>query len=168
MLFRSLSKHHVTVQNVRFVSDIMERNMDRVHPETPIAEIVKVIDLHKVHRVAVVDHQDKLLGMISDKDLFAKFSSHRVHLWSLLMSKVPILKSAKLYEEILKVSNAKTASDIMKKDLVTISEDAPIWEAIKRMTEHRLKRLPVIDDHGIFRGLISRDSVLRVDRKSVV
>jgi CBS domain-containing protein len=44
---------------------------------------------------------------------------------------------------------------------VTIREDALIEEAIRLMTEGRLKRLPVVDGGGRFRGLISRDSLLR-------
>ena len=44
---------------------------------------------------------------------------------------------------------------------VTIREDALIGEAIRLMTAERLKRLPVVDADGRFRGMISRDSLLR-------
>jgi CBS domain-containing protein len=36
-----------------------------------------------------------------------------------------------------------------------------VEEAIWLMTEKRLKRLPVVDDNGRFKGMISRDSLLR-------
>lgn len=160
--WQSLSKQNVTVQNIRFVREIMDRDMKTVYPETPIEEIVKVIDLHSTHRVAVVDHAGKLTGLISDRDLFAKFSSRKTSLWSLIIRKVPLLKSAQFYEEIVKVSNARTASDVMKTDLISISENASIQEAIRLMTQHRLKRLPVIDKEGVFQGMISRDAVLRL------
>jgi len=160
--WQSLSKQNVTVQNIRFVGEIMERDMETVNPETPIEEIVKVIDLHSTHRVAVVDRSGKLAGLISDRDLFAKFSSRKATLWSLIMSRVPLLKSAQFYEEIVKVSNARTASDVMKTDLITITEEASLQEAIRLMIQHRLKRLPVIDKKGIFLGMIGRDAVLRV------
>jgi len=159
---QTFSKHKVIVQNIRIVREIMERDMETVHPETPIENIVKVVDLHSVHRVAVVDHQGKLVGLISDRDLFAKFSSRRANFWSLIMSKVPLLKSAQFYEEIVKASNARTASDVMKTNLIAVQEDATLQEAIKRMIEHRLKRLPVVDEQGVFQGMVSRDSVLRV------
>lgn len=159
---QSLSKHHVTVQNIRFVREIMEREMNTVHSDTPIEEIVKVVDLHTLHRVAVVDEQGKLVGIISDKDLLAKFSSERSTLWSLIMSKVPLLKSSSFFEEIVKMSYARTARDVMKKELITVTEDTTLQEAIKQMTIHHLKRLPVTDDKGYFKGMISRDAILRL------
>lgn len=159
--WRALSEQHVAVQNIRFVREIMERDMDTVYPDTPIEEIVKTIDSHNHHRVAVVDAQRKLIGIISDRDLFALFSSHRANLWSLILSRVPLLKSSRFYDEIVKTSNARTAADVMKRELMTTTEDTPIQEAIKQMTENHLKRLPVVDEEGLFRGSISRDSLLR-------
>ncbi len=49
----------------------------------------------------------------------------------------------------------------MKSDIISINEDSLIEEAIKLMAEKNIKRLPVVDNNGIFKGMISRDSVLR-------
>ena len=49
----------------------------------------------------------------------------------------------------------------MKANITTVGEDAPIEEAIRIMTEKSLKRLPVLDSEGRFKGMISRDSLLR-------
>jgi CBS domain-containing protein len=49
----------------------------------------------------------------------------------------------------------------MKTDLVTIREDAHIDDAIRLMTQRQIKRLPVVDAEGRFRGMISRDQLLR-------
>ena len=49
----------------------------------------------------------------------------------------------------------------MKTDLVTIGESAGIDEAISLMTEHNIKRLPVVDDQGLFKGMISREALLK-------
>lgn len=163
---QSFAKHLVNVQNVRVVGEIMERDMETVFPEASIEDIVKVIDLHAVHRVAVVNRQQKLVGLISDRDLFTKFSSRRANLWSITMSKVPWMKSAHFYEEIIKASNARVASDLMKTDLIKVTEDTSLQEAIKLMTNHHLKRLPVVDDQGVFKGLVSRDAVLRAGIKT--
>jgi len=55
----------------------------------------------------------------------------------------------------------KTAADVMKTDVVTVREDTRIEEAIRIMAEKGIKRLPVIDEQGIFKGMVSRDAVLR-------
>ena len=55
----------------------------------------------------------------------------------------------------------QTAQAIMKTDLITIHEKAEIDSAISLMTEHVIKRLPVVDDQGIFKGMISREVLLK-------
>jgi CBS domain-containing protein len=49
----------------------------------------------------------------------------------------------------------------MKSDLATIPEEASIDEAIRLMTAKQIKRLPVVDAEGQFKGMVSRDSLLR-------
>ena len=49
----------------------------------------------------------------------------------------------------------------MTTDLITVPEDMLIEDAICLMTEKAIKRLPVIDADGRFKGMISRDSLLR-------
>lgn len=53
----------------------------------------------------------------------------------------------------------------MKTDLVIVKEDTPLQNAMKLMTEKALKRLPVIDKDGKFKGMISRDSLLRTEAR---
>ena len=49
----------------------------------------------------------------------------------------------------------------MRTDLVTVREETTIDEAVRLMADKGLKRLPVLDGEGHFRGMISRDSLLR-------
>ncbi len=55
----------------------------------------------------------------------------------------------------------KKAGEVMTKEIITVFEDIRIDEAVKIMVEKGLKRLPVIDSKGRFKGMISRDSLLR-------
>ncbi len=49
----------------------------------------------------------------------------------------------------------------MKKNVITVREDASIEDAIQIMIDKGIKRLPVVDEKGIYRGMINRDSLLR-------
>jgi CBS domain-containing protein len=49
----------------------------------------------------------------------------------------------------------------MNTAVTVVGEDTPIDFAIRLMTEKGFKRIPVLDDAGKFRGMISRDSLLR-------
>jgi CBS domain-containing protein len=151
----------IDVKHAVLVRDIMRRDTQTVLPESPIEEVMKIIDSSDIQRVAVVDGEDHLLGIISDSDLLGMFSDHRAGLWDYLVRRLPFTELAKRHEDLIKRTSAKTAADVMKTDLVTVKEDTPVEEAIKLMVEHEFKRLPVLDDRRKFRGMVSRDSLLR-------
>ncbi|MEM2942055.1 MAG: CBS domain-containing protein [Candidatus Bathyarchaeia archaeon] len=47
------------------------------------------------------------------------------------------------------------AKEVMSTPLVTISQDATLWEAAEAMSRRRVRRLPVVDEQGRVRGMIS-------------
>lgn len=159
--WKAIKAQNVSVGNVTLVRDIMRRDTHTVHPDTPVEKIIKVIDDSDIQRVAVVDSEGKLLGLISDTDLLGQFSEHRAGLWDYFVGKLPFTELARKHTELIEQTNAKTAADVMKSDLKTVSEDTRIEDAIKIMAKQRIKRLPVIDENGVFKGLVSRDSALR-------
>ncbi len=159
--WEALTRHNVILQNARFVHDVMRRDTHTTLPDTPVEEIVKVIDANDIQRVAVVDADGKLLGLITDRDLFSAFSAVHGGLWDYLLSKVAFGKTAQVHKDILRHAQARTAKEIMKTDLVTVREEAPLEDAIQLMVNHRLKRVPVVDAEGRFKGMVSRDSLLR-------
>lgn len=157
-----LSGRNVVVENARYVRDIMRRDTHTVFPNTPIAEIVRTIDTTDIQRVAVVDVDGRLLGMISDRDLLLEFSEHHASIWDQLLSHVPFSEISKRHKEIVDHAKARTAADVMKTDLVTVNEDTPVEDAVRLMVEKQIKRLPVVDSKESFKGMVSRDSVLRL------
>jgi len=151
----------IEVKNLRIVGDILRRDTHTVSPETTMDKVIKVIDDNDIQRVAVVDAEGKLLGLISDRDLLHYFKPDQDGLRYLFSKmKQPFRKDtpAKDIEQQLATTRA---SDVMSTDSITIREGALIEDAIRLMTQKRLKRLPVVDDAGCFKGMISRDSLLR-------
>jgi CBS-domain-containing membrane protein len=151
----------IDVQNLQRVSDIMRRETITVAPSTPIEEVLEVINSGDIQRVAVVDPEGIFLGLISDRDLFTLFSDHKSGLWDFFVQKIHLVQPSPLKKEGQDHLKTKTAADVMRTDLITVREDTTLDEALKLMTEKALKRLPVIDVQGKFKGLISRDSLLR-------
>ncbi|MEM4250607.1 MAG: CBS domain-containing protein, partial [Candidatus Bathyarchaeia archaeon] len=47
------------------------------------------------------------------------------------------------------------AKEVMSTPLVTIPQDATLWEAAEAMSRRRVRRLPVVDEQGRVRGMIS-------------
>ncbi|MEW6327797.1 MAG: DUF190 domain-containing protein [Thermodesulfobacteriota bacterium] len=158
--WKTFAAQDIVVIDVHYVSDIMRRDTHTVLPETSVEEVIRVIDTNDIQRVAVVDKTGRFLGLISDRDLLTAFSDYRAGIWDYLVSKVPT-GSGRKRKEFVERLQAQTAAEVMKTELIIVTEDTPIHEAIKLMTENGLKRLPVVDSDGLFKGMISRDSLLR-------
>ena len=52
------------MENLRFVSDIMRRDTSTVSPDTPVDEVIRLIDRNDIQRVCVVDQEGHFLGLI--------------------------------------------------------------------------------------------------------
>jgi CBS-domain-containing membrane protein len=154
-------RRNVEVEEGAFVADVVRRDTQTVSPETPVDEVIRTIDADDLRRVAVVDGEGRFLGLISDAGLLQAFSEQTPGILDYLARLLPFGergdKNAGLFREL----RNRTAGEVMETGLITIAEDRPLDEAIARMTEKGLKRLPVVDGGGRFLGLVSRESLLR-------
>ena len=53
------------------------------------------------------------------------------------------------------------ASDIMSGDLVTAKEHESVEGALKKMEEHGVRRLPIVDRDGALAGILTLDDILQ-------
>lgn len=157
--WKAFMGQEVMVENLRHVSDIMRRDTLTVRPDESIGAVLQVIGSNDLQRVAVVDEAGRFLGLISDEDLLSTFLDQGGGIIDVLLNRLPFTgrgrKSGRESDE------ERTAADVMRTNIVTIQEDATIDEAVELMATRRLVRLPVVDAEGRFKGLISRDSLLR-------
>jgi CBS domain-containing protein len=58
-------------------TDVMVRGVVTVHPETDVAEAVKLLAEHDVSALPVVDDEGKLLGILSEADLMHRRDRNR-------------------------------------------------------------------------------------------
>ncbi len=154
-------RQNIQVGNMRCVADIMRRDIHTVYPETPVTDIIQTIDANDVQRVAVIDATGRFLGLISDKDLFSAFSEHSESIWALFVRSFPLTEKGKKTETTHPDILNKTARDVMNTGCITVLENASIDEAIGIIVSQGIKRLPVLDIEGRFKGLISRESLMR-------
>ena len=160
--WNAFKQQNVTVGDARTVSDIMRRDTHTVLPETSVDEVIRLIDSNDIQRIAVVDKEGHFLGLISDRDLLVAFSPNFSDaIWDQFLSIVPFSERGKRHRELKDHLQAKTAAEVMNTDIVKVQETTPVDEAIALMTQKGIKRLPVLDSEGKFKGMISRDSLLR-------
>ncbi len=159
--WRAFQSKSIQVENLRCVSDIVRTDTCTVLPDTSVDEVIQKIDCNDIERVCVVDKEGLFLGMISDRDLLIAFVDRHPGIWDYLTSKLPFTEKGQRYRELKEHLQSKTAAEIMKTQVLTIREDAPLEEAIRLMLDRVIKRLPVVDADGRFKGIVSRDSLLR-------
>ncbi|MCC5909788.1 MAG: CBS domain-containing protein [Clostridiaceae bacterium] len=57
------------------------------------------------------------------------------------------------------------AKEIMKKEVVTINENSSVYEAIEVLVSRNISCLPIIDDEGNVKGIVSETDLVYVDKK---
>jgi CBS domain-containing protein len=159
--WESIRQREVSVENLRYVADIMRRDTQTVPPNAPVAEVIRIIDTDDIQRVAVVDPDGQFMGLIADRDLLAAFAGQGQGFWEYLSCRLTHRSREACPTDLRRTLQEKTAADVMQTSLVMVGESTPVEEAIRLMVAKRLKRLPVVDADGRFRGMISRESVLR-------
>jgi CBS domain-containing protein len=55
----------------------------------------------------------------------------------------------------------RTAGDLMTLQPMSVRPDTSLLDVLQLLLEHRIKRLPVVDDKGRLVGLLGRASVLQ-------
>jgi CBS domain-containing protein len=137
------------------VKDLMTTQVVTVGPATPFKEIVARLAEHRVSAVPVMDHAGLVLGVVSEADLLLKEEFPDPD------QDIPLFWTKRRRLEREKAAGS-TARDLMTVALVSISPDATVAEAARRMHRANIKRLPVIGEGGRLVGIISRSDLLKV------
>lgn len=151
--------HRVEVTGQVVVGDATLHDIPTVTPDAPLSHVLDLLE-QESRRVAVLDAEGHLAGLISDRDLLAALRSRHQGLVDhlRLFFGEGRRQTRREHERVL---DTLTASDVMARDLLTVREDEPMERALALMTEHRLKRLPVVTADARFVGVLSRDAVIR-------
>jgi CBS domain-containing protein len=126
-----------------------------VGPATPFKEIVARLAEHRVSAAPVVDEAGRVLGVVSEADLLLKEEFPDPD------QDIPLFWTKRRRLEREKAAGS-TARDLMTVALVSISPDATVAEAARRMHRAQIRRLPVIGEGGRLVGIISRGDLLKV------
>ena len=119
------------------VQDVMTIEVVVAHPTTPVKQVADLLAGHGLSALPVIDGQGRVLGVVSETDLFG--DSQRP-------AGGPV---------------ATTAGEVMTSPAVTVSPHATLTEAARRMQADGLKRLPVVAGSGRLIGIVSRADLLR-------
>ena len=142
----------------RSVAELMYTDVPTVDLAASVEEIVRTLEANHRRSAVVVDEERHVLGIITDGDLLRR--SQQKHHPGLLARLRSLLVGEPAIEQVLPDAGER-AADLMTAPAITVQPDTPLAEALRLMTIHEVKRLPVVDGDGRLVGLLGRASVLR-------
>jgi CBS domain-containing protein len=143
------------------VRDIMEIDVPAVYATDPVESVLKVMRVHELPGVPVINEGGRCVGIITEADLVLSNEGADLHLphYFQLFGGVVFLESMSHFEERLRKAFASTAEDMMTPDPITIEPSASVEEAARLIAGKRHNRLPVVE-HGRLVGVVTRVDVL--------
>lgn len=137
--------------------DVMTRKVVSVAPETPVADIARLLAERHISGVPVLDAEGELLGIVSEGDLMRRLETGeggRRSWW------LDLLTSPEGRAERYVKMHGRTARDVMTARPLTVAEDAPLAAIARLLEEHHIKRVPVVEAGKVV-GIVSRADLLR-------
>ncbi|GLF97719.1 CBS domain-containing protein [Streptomyces yaizuensis] len=119
----------------RTVADLMTPVAVCVQRGTAFKEIARLLDEYGITAVPVIDEDERPVGVVSEADLLRRQTSR---------------------------TTASTAEGLMSSPAIVARPDWSVVRAARVMEDHRIKRLPVVDDTGRLTGVVSRSDLLRL------
>ena len=143
--------------------EIMNPKVVRVRPEDKIEDVIKILIDNKISGLPVLDNKNKVVGIISDRDLlkYSEKLNKDVNLfdfstWLLPHKDAPrtsLNKNANLFLQT-------KVEEIMSKDVITVNKNASWHDIVILMKEHQVNRIPVTNEKGELDGIITRTDLL--------
>lgn len=129
-----------------FVRDRMSSPAVTITPDTPFQDALKLMRDRRFRRLPVVDEKDKLVGIVSERDLLhaAPSPATSLSIWELhyLLSKIEV-------------------REIMTKEVITTTPDTPIEDAAHLMVDNKIGGLPVVDGQDRLVGVITETDIFK-------
>lgn len=122
------------------VADLIgsRREVFSITEETSVHQAAQYLREKQVRAVGVVDANGKVVGVISHSDVSDKVAAEN------------------------KCAAWMKASEIMTRDLVTVTSDIGLEDCLRLMDQNTIFHLIVLDERQGFRGMLSVSDILRV------
>ena len=121
-------------------SEIMTKNVTSCSPDSVIRDVADLMEDDNIGSIPVVEN-GRLIGIVTDRDIVCRVIADGLD------------------------TRTTKAREVMSEDIVTCTPDDSVHEAIRKMGEHQIRRIPVCDLNGRLRGIISLgDIALEAER----
>lgn len=121
------------------VSDVMTTEIETVHMNSTLEEVASIMKVENVGAVPVVDEDEDLVGIITDRDIVVRCVAEG------------------------KDPGDTSVEEVLSHDLEIIEPDADLEEAAQLMADKQIRRLPVCQDGELVGMLSIGDVAVKTD-----
>jgi CBS domain-containing protein len=139
--------------------DIMTTEVITVAPTTSVQEVAKLLSERGISGVPVVDGDNQVVGILSEGDLLHRAETGTERVREQKRSWWLESLASNLARDYVK-AHARTAQDVMTRDVVSVYETTPLADVATLLETKRIKRVPVLRA-GKLVGLVSRANLVR-------
>jgi acetoin utilization protein AcuB len=130
-----------------FIDKSMTKNVITINPDSSILEAKEKMDKHHIHSMPVVEKDNFLVGIVTDRDIRSALPSDLMN------------------DEENKPTGERLATlkvkDIMTANVITVSPAQTLEDALLLMQKIRVGAFPVVDQEGKVIGIISHRDLMR-------
>ena len=139
------------------VQKIMYKDVVCLKTNTTFLEAARLFLENKISGAPVLDENDRLVGVLSEKDLFrAMYPSYK----SFFNNPTPFIKDEDELEETAQEAKSKTVADVMTQRAVTASPEDSVLKIGGLMVATGIHRVPVVENGKVI-GMVSRGTIYR-------
>ena len=117
------------------VKDRMSTPVVTIRSNADYKTALKLMQEHTLHHVPVLNAAGQLAGIVAERDL--------------------LIAAMRYLQSTVEVS------EIMHRDVVTVTPDTPVTTAAMLMLNHKIGGLPVMGEHGRVIGVITESDIFR-------
>lgn len=128
------------------VKERMTRNPIFIRPDTPVTEAQALMKREKIHHLPVLDKDEKLVGIVAEKDL--------------LYASPSVATTLSVFEMTSLLAKLKVEK-VMSRDVISIAEDVPLEEAARIMADRGIGGLPIVRGKAVV-GIITESDLFRI------
>jgi CBS domain-containing protein len=116
--------------------DVMTPDPACCSPGTPLDQVAKLMVQNNCGEIPVVDRSDHPIGVVTDRDIVCRVVAEG------------------------KNPSGHTAESCMSTPVYTVPTSATMDDVVATMEDHQVRRIPVVDEDGCCKGMISQADVV--------
>jgi acetoin utilization protein AcuB len=129
------------------IAKLMTKKLITLYLDDDLNKARALFNEHKIHHILILNDDDTLAGIITDRDLFMHLS--------------PTVGTSKESHKDVSLLQKKI-HQIMARDLVVASAEFSLHEAVLLFHDNHISCLPIIDQYNKVVGIITWRDILKV------